>query len=75
MPPSVKSVDTAGNELSGQPIGHLWMSLNSGYGLCAPGTREYHLHHTENPWHAHKGQLSLARIVLRVASHYQKASA
>jgi hypothetical protein len=74
-PPSVKSVDTKGNELDGQPTGHLWAGLNTGWGLCAPGTREYHAHHTENPWSSHQGNLSLAEIVLRVAGHYRKAAA
>ena len=74
-PVSVKSVDADGNELSQQPAGHLWMALNTGWGLCAPWTREYHAHHAENPWASHRGQVSLARIVVRVASHYRKAAA
>lgn len=74
-PPSVKSVDADGNELAGQPTGHLWMGLNTGWGLCAPGTREYHAHHADNPWANHQGKLSLAEIVVRIASHYRKASA
>jgi len=70
--PSVRSVDAEGNELANEPVGPLFMGLNSGYGLCAPGTREYHDHHKENPW-ANQG-LSLAEIVVRAASHYRKSS-
>jgi hypothetical protein len=73
QPPSVKSVDAEGNELANEPTGHLWMGLNSGWGLCAPGTREYHAHHTENPWA--NQELSLAEIVVSVAGHYRKSSA
>ena len=72
-PPSVKSVDANGNELAGQPAGGKWMQLNTGYGLCAEWTREYHAHHTENPWSAHRERITLARIVTSVASHYRKA--
>lgn len=73
QPPSVKSVDADGNELDGQPTGDLFMGLNSGYGLCRAGTREYHEHHTDNPWANHRGQTRLDRIVVRVASAYRKA--
>jgi hypothetical protein len=74
LPPSVKSIDTEGNELA-EPTGHLFMALNTGWGLCAPGTREYHAHHGDNPWANHRGQLSLAAILMRVAAHYRKALA
>ena len=74
-PPSVKSVDLEGNELHGEPTGNYFMGLNTGWGLCAPGTREYHSHHTDNPWANHQGKLSLAAIVSRVASYYRRASA
>jgi hypothetical protein len=73
LPPSVKSVDTSGNVLEGEPTGHLFMGLKDGWGLCAPGTREYHNHHTENPWENHREELTLGRIVLRVGSHYRSA--
>lgn len=72
LAPSVKSVDAQGNELPNEPVGSLFMGLNSGYGLCTPGTREYHDHHKENPWA--NQDLTLAEIVLRVASHYRKSS-
>jgi len=74
QPPAVKSVDESGSELEGQPSGHLFMQLNTGWGLCAPGTREYHAHHAENPWAQHRDTTSLAQIVVRVASHYRAAS-
>jgi hypothetical protein len=74
-PPSVKSVDGHGNELIGQPAGGKFMGLNPGWGLCAPGTLEYHGHHTEDPWAGHQGQTSLAAIVARVASFYREAGA
>jgi hypothetical protein len=74
-PPSVKSVDTDGGELSQQPVGGKWMGLNTGWGLCAQWTREYHAHHTEDPWSSHRGRVSLARIVASVASYYRKAGA
>jgi hypothetical protein len=70
--PSVKSVDANGNELANEPVGPLFMGLNTGYGLCAPGTREYHDHHKENPWP--NQSLSLAQIVVRVASHYRRSA-
>jgi hypothetical protein len=72
QPPSVKSVDAEGNELPSEPVGPLFAALSSGYGLCAPGTREYHAHHHENPWANH--DLSLASIVVRVASHYRNSA-
>jgi hypothetical protein len=74
-PPSVKSVNAAGTELPQQPSGPLWGALNTGWGLCAPGTREYHAHHAENPWANHREKMSLARIVVSVASHYRRAEA
>jgi len=74
QPPSVKAVDEAGAELVGKPTGDLFMGLNTGYGLCRPGTREYHAHHTDNPWANHRGNTSLNRIVVRVASAYRKAN-
>ncbi len=74
QPPSVKSVDAHGSELANEPAGPLFMALNSGYGLCAPGTREYHAHHRENPWANHQGKLSLAEIVARVAYHHRRSS-
>jgi hypothetical protein len=74
-PPSVKSVDANGAELPSQPAGGKWMELNSGYGLCAEWTLEYHLHHTENPWSNHQEEITLYRIVASVASHYKKAGA
>ena len=75
QPPSVKSVDTDGNELAQQPSGGKWMGLNTGWGLCAEWTREYHAHHTENPWSSHREHVTLARIVASVAAHYRKARA
>jgi hypothetical protein len=72
-PPSVRSVDAEGNELTGQPVGGKWMQLNTGYGLCAEWTREYHAHHVENPWSAHQERITLARIVASVAAHYRRA--
>jgi hypothetical protein len=75
QPPSVKSVDGDGMDLVGQPTGDLFMGLNGGYGLCRPGTREYHHHHMENPWANHRGNTGLDRIVVRVASAYRKANA
>jgi hypothetical protein len=74
-PTSVKSVDADGNELVGQPTGSLFMGLNTGHGLCAPGTREYHDHHTDNPWANHRGRISLKRVVVRVAHYYTRANA
>jgi hypothetical protein len=74
-PPSVKSGDASGNELPQQPSGNLWMQLNTGWGLCAPGTREYHAHHAENPWPSHRGTMSLRAIVIDLAARYRKASA
>lgn len=74
QPPSVKSIDNEGNELPGEPTGGYFMNLNGGYGLCAPGTREYHGHHAENPWSNHRGNVSLERIVERLASNYRKAN-
>lgn len=74
QPPSVKSVDAEGNVLDGQPTGGLFMQLNGGYGLCAPGTREYHRHHGENPWANHQESTSLADIIARVAAFYRKAN-
>ena len=75
MPPSVKSVDIAGSELTQQPTGGKWMGLNTGWGLCAQWTREYHAHHTEDPWSSRLGGVSLARIVASVASYYRRADA
>jgi len=72
QPPSVKSVDAEGNVLANEPVGPLFMGLNSGYGLCAPGTREYHDHHRENPWA--NQERSLAEIVVSVAGHYRESS-
>jgi hypothetical protein len=72
-PPSVKSVDAEGNELANQPAGGSWGQLNTGYGLCAVWTREYHAHHAENPWSNHQATITLARIVVNVAQHYRKA--
>jgi hypothetical protein len=74
QPPSVKPVDDAGNELAGEPSGGLFMGLNPGWGLCAPGTREYHGHHTENPWSAHRDSTRLVDIVVRVAFHYRNCT-
>jgi hypothetical protein len=74
LPPSVKSVDANGNQLDGEPKEGLFMGLNTGWGLCAPGTREYHAHHTDNPWANHRGGVWLAAIVVRVASHYRQAT-
>lgn len=74
LPPSVKSVGADGNEPVGEPTGGLFMQLNTGFGLCAPGTREYHAHHTDNLWSNHRGHVSLAAIVVRVASHYRDAT-
>ena len=74
QPPSVTSVSANGDELAGEPSGDLWMGLNTGWGLCAPWTREYHAHHLENPWTSHRGTISLARIVLSVAAHCRKAN-
>lgn len=74
-PPSVKSVDVNGSELPQQPTGNLWMGLNTGWGLCAVGTREYHAHHVDNPWSSHREAMSLAAIVLDVAARYRKADA
>ncbi len=71
--PSVKSVDGDGNELEGQPTGGNWKTLNTGYGLCAEWTREYHAHHGENPWSSHRGHVTLAQIVASVARHYRTA--
>lgn len=74
-PPSVKSVDANGAELAQQPSGGKWMGLNTGWGLCAQWTREYHAHHAEDLWSSHRGEVGLARIVASVASHYRKAGA
>jgi hypothetical protein len=74
-PPSVKPVDTDGNELNGEPTGNYFMGLNTGWGLCKAGTREYHAHHAEDPWANHREQLSLQAIVFRVAAFYRGASA
>lgn len=70
-PPSVMSVDGAGNELHGQPSGNHFQD----WGLCAAGIREYHDLHPQDPWANHQGNLSLAGIVVRVASYYRGASA
>lgn len=75
QPPSVKSVDANGAELDGQPAGGKFMGLNTGWGLCAPGTLEYHHHHTEDPWTGHQGQTNLGSIVARLASFYRGAPA
>lgn len=75
-PPSVKSVDSEGNELAGEPAGPNFSQLSSGWGLCAVGTREYHEHHQQdNPWHANQVNVSLGDVVFTVASHYAKANA
>jgi hypothetical protein len=74
VPPSVKSVNADGDELAQQPTGDRWASLNTGWGLCAPWTREYHAHHSENPWSNHRSEVSLVMIVVNVASHYRKAA-
>lgn len=74
-PPSVKSVNAAGEELPSEPTGGKWMRLNTGYGLCAEWTREYHAHHTNNPWSSHQEEITLARIVASVAKHYRAARA
>jgi len=74
QPPSVKSVNDDGAELN-EPAGGKFAGLNTGWGLCAPGTLEYHHHHTEDPWVGHQGQTSLAAIVARVASFYREAEA
>ena len=69
--PSVTSVDADGKVLPGEPRGSLWMGLKTGWGLCVPGTREYHDHHPENPWENHRAGRSLASIVMSVACHYR----
>jgi hypothetical protein len=74
-PPSVKSVDADGNELAQQPSGSKWMGLNTGWGLCAQWTREYHAHHLADPWASHRQDVPLARIVASVAAYYRKAGA
>lgn len=74
-PPSVKAIDTDGKDLDQQPSGGKWAGLNTGWGLCAQWTREYHAHHAEDPWESHRQNVSLALIVSSVASHYRKAGA
>lgn len=74
-PPLVKSVDADGNELAQQPSGGKWMGLNTGWGLCAQWTREYHAHHVEDAWASHREDVRLARIVASVAAYYRKAGA
>lgn len=74
-PPSVKAVDAASAELPGEPQGGKWMKLNTGYGLCAQWTLEYHAHHVADPWANHRQKVTLARIVASVGSHYRKANA
>jgi hypothetical protein len=74
QPPSVKSVDDQGNVLEGQPTENYFIQLPTGWGLCRAGTREYHAHHTEDPWANHRGQLTLRKIVERLATYYRKAS-
>jgi len=68
--PSVKSVDAAGNELHGQPTDNHFVE----WGFCVAGTREYHDRHPQDPWASHQSKLSLARIVVRVANYYRRAS-
>ena len=73
QPPSVKSVDAEGNVLDGQPVGTAFQHLNTGWGLCAVGTREYHAHHQENPWSAHQGKVTLGDVIYTIAQDYRKA--
>jgi hypothetical protein len=75
QPPSVKSVDEAGSVLEGQPTDNYFAGLSTGWGLCKAGTREYHAHHGDDLWANHRGQLTLGKIVDRVATYYRKASA
>ena len=52
--PSVMPIDVDGVDVVGQPLGPFWTNLHNHWGLCVPGTREYHQHHTENPWSQHR---------------------
>jgi hypothetical protein len=72
--PSVMPIDADGAEMIGQPVGPYWTTLNNYWGLCVPGTREYHQHHTENPWNQHRAAAPLAAIVGKVY-HFYRTSA
>jgi hypothetical protein len=74
LPPSVKPLDANGNVVSGVPTGGLFAGLNSGWGLCAVGTREYHQHHLENPWAAHRATHPLRKIVARLGFFYGRTA-
>jgi hypothetical protein len=74
QPPSVKPLDAQGNVVSGVPAGGLFAGLNSGWGLCAVGTREYHGHHTDNPWSAHRSAYTLQKIVGRLGFFYGRTT-
>ncbi len=69
QPPSVKSVDADGNELPGEPTENHFVE----WGFCVAGTREYHDRHPQDPWASHQDELSLAKIVRRIATYYRKA--
>lgn len=71
LAPSVQPIDADDNEIRGVPSGGYWTTLNATWGLCVPGTREYHQHHSENPWESHRASTSLATIVGRLYSHYK----
>lgn len=74
QPPSVQPIDANGNAVHGEPSGGFWTGLNSGWGLCKVGTREYHRHHTENPWEAHRAKTGLDTIVTRLMASYRASA-
>ena len=73
LAPSVLPIDSEGNVVSGQPSGGDWGAINNAWGLCLPGTREYHQHHADNPWSNHRASTSLGAIVLKVYASYRRS--
>jgi hypothetical protein len=69
--PSVQPVDGDGNVIHGVPSGGYWTNLNSTWGFCVPGTREYHQHHGDNPWDQHRATTTLATVIGRLYTHYK----
>lgn len=74
LPPSVQPIDADGNDVRGEPSGGYWTTLNGSWGLCVPGTREYHQHHAENPWANHRASTTIANVLGRVYFCYRQST-
>ncbi len=71
-PPSVATLGPDGGRVN-EPEGSSWGNLSTGWGLCAPGTREYHAHHGENPWLNYRARTSLAVVITTIFDFYRRS--